>query len=436
MADSERSRIIVWLALGLGALESAGAFLYSVFGAGIYGSPFGKGGMPIEQELGIVLLMLTGPLWLLFAGLVARFFDRHTGARTMLAGGVLSMASSLYLASVLLWESEHWWEVALGFELEYFLGLTVLFSIPMFVLGFLLQKSIRPQGTITRSKWTFLGAGLISFCVLVYLGFSLTKPFRQQMAKWEIEAWGGSVLIARERIQDDSLTPATDMSYHKPDFYQYVHVHLSKTDVRDEDLVVLHRLGNVTHVNLSDTEVGDRGISYLSEFSGMESLNLLNTPVTDDGLESLRPLTSMTFLNLYGTQTTKEGRDKLRTALPNCVISPNDNSVVRSKKSDKDWCTRYLVTVRERAPDRNQGKMVPGAQVTFDDEESGTSFQKSESRTGYYSFELPVGTYRLTVSCDGYRPYVHEKPVKVNVRGGRVSIDVELDRRLEGSADE
>jgi len=312
-STSRTTRFVVWTCLILGGVKTLGAFFHSFGGAGIYGSPFG--GMSIEEATGTKLLILTGPVCMFAAGVVAFMQSLRVAARMLLAGAILSLLACWYLSWALLLESGYWWEYALGFEVVYFVILGLAFPLPMYLLGRALYREHVTHPIIHRQyrKWVWLGIGV---SVMLYGSIRFPKPLQQQLAIRQIERWGGSVHISRERVFPEHLPN----DYHKPEIHESVHVRLEETVFDDSYLSVVTSLGNVTRLDLSNTQTGDAAMVHLAHLTGLESLNLSGTHVTDEGLTLLTKLQQLQTINLYGTPTTKKGRDQLRVALPYCRI--------------------------------------------------------------------------------------------------------------------
>jgi len=52
------------------------------------------------------------------------------------------------------------------------------------------------------------------------------------------------------------------------------------------------------------------------------------------------------------------------------------------------------------------GALIPGAKVTLNSPETGTTREATSNASGRFSFvQLPPGTYGLTIKMDGFRPY-------------------------------
>ena len=75
------------------------------------------------------------------------------------------------------------------------------------------------------------------------------------------------------------------------------------------------------------------------------------------------------------------------------------------------------------------GAVVPKATVTVTNTSTGLSRQATTDETGYYSIpNLQEGTYDLSVSASGFRPYT-QKGVKVPINSvTRVDVTVQVGR--------
>lgn len=77
-----------------------------------------------------------------------------------------------------------------------------------------------------------------------------------------------------------------------------IHINLSRTAVRDEDLKLLPALPELKGLLLDATQITDLGLRELEPLVGLESLALRETPITDDGLRWLEKLTRLNWLDL------------------------------------------------------------------------------------------------------------------------------------------
>src|SRR6185295_2577741 len=65
------------------------------------------------------------------------------------------------------------------------------------------------------------------------------------------------------------------------------------------------------------------------------------------------------------------------------------------------------------------GAVVPNASIEVKNSETGAVFQGGTSATGNYTFQLPRGTYELSVTVAGFKKYTRqnlELPVATSVR--------------------
>ena len=119
-----------------------------------------------------------------------------------------------------------------------------------------------------------------------------------------------------------SHLPATDLDIARlaercPDL-KWLHLH--NTQVTDQCLDSLCRLGGLRVVSLSQTSITDQGLKELTHLHDLEDLQLSRTEVSDAGLAYLGIMSSLKYLDLSETKVSRRAVRKLRTRLPNCVI--------------------------------------------------------------------------------------------------------------------
>jgi|GEM_PF-3472567 len=93
-------------------------------------------------------------------------------------------------------------------------------------------------------------------------------------------------------------------------------------NAKDEDLIRLSYLDNLSLLDLSPTSVSDAGLRHLKDLTNLERLDLGYTSISDTGLGYLKYFINLRVLDLWGTSVTSAGLDKakLYRALPNCLI--------------------------------------------------------------------------------------------------------------------
>jgi len=98
-------------------------------------------------------------------------------------------------------------------------------------------------------------------------------------------------------------------------------LNLAGTAITNADLAQLKDFTHLQRLHLERTAIGDAGLATVGGFSGLTYLNLYGSKVTDAGLPALEPLTHLTELYLRGTAATPVGGDVLKKALPDLVIT-------------------------------------------------------------------------------------------------------------------
>jgi hypothetical protein len=93
-------------------------------------------------------------------------------------------------------------------------------------------------------------------------------------------------------------------------------IDLKGSNVTDDLLAQLHKLGYISELNLSKTTVTDAHLAKMNELRLLTyclKLDLSNTAVTDAGLDSLtNTLGALSDLNLAGTKATPAAADRLK----------------------------------------------------------------------------------------------------------------------------
>ncbi len=96
---------------------------------------------------------------------------------------------------------------------------------------------------------------------------------------------------------------------------------LSRTKVRDEDLVALGGMKNLQSLILSKTQISDAGVAYLKGNAALEELNLYQTMVSDAGLTHLAELKSLKKVYLWMSKVTDAGVSQLAAAIPGVNVN-------------------------------------------------------------------------------------------------------------------
>lgn len=137
------------------------------------------------------------------------------------------------------------------------------------------------------------------FVVLLLVAIQWFLHIRQQLTIKHIESLGGRVVTTHgEPAWLLRLTGGRSLWI----FEKATLVNLSRTKVKDADLLRLQRLSGLQRLNLSETEITDDGLRHLRGLTGLKALDLGGTRITGDGLEHLRNLTALEFLYLRNTE--------------------------------------------------------------------------------------------------------------------------------------
>ncbi len=115
-----------------------------------------------------------------------------------------------------------------------------------------------------------------------------------------------------------------DLSILEPIASKIHTLDLSKTRVRDSDLVHVSKMTNLVRLLLSRTKVGDEGMSHLSGLGELEILNLYGTDVSDDGLQPLAALGNLKKIYLWNSRATSAGGNKLAQAIKGLEVNIGD----------------------------------------------------------------------------------------------------------------
>lgn len=97
---------------------------------------------------------------------------------------------------------------------------------------------------------------------------------------------------------------------------QLVWLELGNTEIGDEGLKTIGKLGNLTRLHLEHTRVSDAGLAALASCKNLRFLNLFDTGITDQGLQHLLQIPSLQEVHLYKTGVTPEGVQKLQKSRP------------------------------------------------------------------------------------------------------------------------
>lgn len=86
---------------------------------------------------------------------------------------------------------------------------------------------------------------------------------------------------------------------------------LSNCDLKNEDLMVLGQITNLSKLNLQKNNINDSGIIHLQGLKNLEYLNIYENPLSNNCIQVVQQLPALKKINLWKTQITKEGVAKL-----------------------------------------------------------------------------------------------------------------------------
>ena len=92
----------------------------------------------------------------------------------------------------------------------------------------------------------------------------------------------------------------------------YANFRLVGKDVRDEHLVPLADIQNLSELDLANTQITAEGLKHISKANSLTKLSLANTSLDDAALKQIEGLPNLMSLNLYNTKVTDAGLASLK----------------------------------------------------------------------------------------------------------------------------
>ncbi len=134
-----------------------------------------------------------------------------------------------------------------------------------------------------------------------------------------------------KEVKDEDLLLLKDMP-------NLTELNLGGTTITDSSLVHLKPLKNLTRLQLHNTKISDAGLVNLQEMTKLKSLNLYGCAgVTDMGLEHLKGLKELKKLYLWQTKVTEPGATKLSGAIAGLYVDRGyDAEVPKPKDPPKE----------------------------------------------------------------------------------------------------
>lgn len=100
-------------------------------------------------------------------------------------------------------------------------------------------------------------------------------------------------------------------------------LYLVRTKITDAGLRELERYPSLGAMHLDDNSVTDAGVASVAAWPGLTHLHLSNTAITDAGVPALGSLKHLTELHVRVTALTRDGVSRQQQALPRCRIRSN-----------------------------------------------------------------------------------------------------------------
>ena len=110
--------------------------------------------------------------------------------------------------------------------------------------------------------------------------------------------------LSRTNVRDGDLLPLADA-------HSLTDLWLGETDISDKSMPTVGSLHKLTILNLDHTLITDQGIKHLVALEKLSVLNLRGTKIGDEALESIVSLPSLTTLDISDTQISDKSVDKL-----------------------------------------------------------------------------------------------------------------------------
>jgi hypothetical protein len=146
----------------------------------------------------------------------------------------------------------------------------------------------------------------------LWLGYHAKRATDQRAAVRMIRKLGGSVMYdyqfaARQAGFQGTAQPGGWLWLRRligDEYFQNViSVYLDRTQVTDDDLILIGRLKEVTLISLGSTRISDAGLEHLRGLPLLHNLNISDTRITAAGLRVLQDPPSLDMLNLNNLKT-------------------------------------------------------------------------------------------------------------------------------------
>lgn len=99
-------------------------------------------------------------------------------------------------------------------------------------------------------------------------------------------------------------------------------LHLTDTDITDQELATLRRFAELTQLLLARTRISDDGLSHLRQLPRLRKLDLDDTQITDEGLKEISTFAVLDSVSLRGCPNiTVEAVREIERASPRLYMS-------------------------------------------------------------------------------------------------------------------
>ena len=139
----------------------------------------------------------------------------------------------------------------------------------------------------------------------------LPEPEIKQVPVSDAEKAAIAKLTSGEGIGEDYAAPLV-MALAQDTKLIYANFRLVGKFVKDEHIVPLADIRNLSELDLGNTQITSVGLQHISKASSLTKLSLANTAIDDSGLKHIEGLSNLMSLNLYNTKVTDAGLASLK----------------------------------------------------------------------------------------------------------------------------
>jgi len=140
-----------------------------------------------------------------------------------------------------------------------------------------------------------------------------------------------------QKVTDDQINSLADIKE------QLVWLNLSHTQITDEQMEAVSRLGNLRVLYLNNTEISDKGLAKISALSKLRWLSLVGTRISDKSIPTFEELKNLAALFLYQTAVTTEALAEFATGHADVRL---DTGNYRLKQLPTDTIVYRKITVK------------------------------------------------------------------------------------------